>query len=148
MANILSLFWIAWKSWINLVMRQLCLIPCSHYLVPQCSNSPFASSISLLLHTSPFYKAFNRKAGLHSHGLFKFIMSDLFKCNECIINFHYKFRTLPLFLPLGASFSFQQLPGLILHSLRNSLLLSSFQISHHKWLESGTCLGSSRGFTG
>lgn len=92
---------------------------------------PFASFISLPLLTSPCCNAFNIKDGLHSHVLFKFIMSDLFKCNECIINFHYKFRILPLFLPLQASFSFQQLSCFILHSLKNSFLPSSFQISLH-----------------
>lgn len=58
--------------------------------------SPFASFISLPLLTSPSCNAFNINDGLHSHVLFKFIMSDLIKCSECIINFHYKFRTLPL----------------------------------------------------
>lgn len=91
--------------------------------------SPFASFISLPLLTPPCCNAFKIKDGLHSHVLFKFIMSDLFKCNECIINFHYKFRILPLFLPLQASFSFPQLSCFILCSLRNFYLLSSFQIS-------------------
>lgn len=58
--------------------------------------SPFASFISLPLLTSLSCNAFNIKDGLHSHVLFKFIMSDLIKCSECIINFHYKFRILPL----------------------------------------------------
>lgn len=96
--------------------------------------SPFASFISLPLLTSPCCNALNIKDGLHSHVLFKFIMSDLFKCNECIINFHYKFSVLPLFLPLQASFSFQQLSRFILYSLKkffSCCLLFKFHFTYN-----------------
>lgn len=100
---------------------------------PVLQFSPFASFISLLLLTSPCCNAFNIKDGLHSHVLFKFIMSDLFKYKKCIINFHYKFRILPLFLPLQAFFGFQQLSCFIWYSLKISVVFSNFT-SHTTWL--------------
>jgi len=86
--------------------------------------------------TPPCCNAFNKKNSLRSHVLFKFIMSDLFKCNECIINFHYKFRILPLFLPLQASFSFEQLSCFILYSSKIFFLavfLSNFTYNLTLW---------------
>lgn len=98
-------------------------------LATYCLSVAISPLCFLYFSASPHITLFKIKDGLHSPVLFKFIMSDLFKCNECIINFHYKFRILPLFLPLQASFSFPQLSCFILCSLRNFYLLSSFQIS-------------------
>lgn len=94
--------------------------------------SPFASFISLPLLTLPCCNAFNIKDGLHSHVLFKFIMSDLFKCSECIINFHYKFKILPVSscqfkLPLA----FYCYHVLFYVPLKKSFLVSYFQILLH-----------------